>query len=185
MRVNDKHSKSGEQVAPKTPAGSTSPVHQERIALQENTAEDLHLTCRLDPEHPGEWRCISVPGPVVPNGDSSVSAPSVDTPLRKSDEGRSKNPDGDEVEIWNRNGETMSVKRIEHEGKMLFLPIAITSEPQHIDPQAPLVTTAKLDLAVGRPQMSRWGSGGKGSCKLTGMRSSTSAKKNDQNSGRT
>ncbi|MGD0080919.1 MAG: hypothetical protein ABSB80_09770 [Methanoregula sp.] len=184
MSGNTKESTSGEQDVPKTPAGSTSPVHQERIVLQENNDGDLHLTCRQDPGHPGEWRCTQVPGPVVPKADSSVSMPSDDTLPGKSSEVGSGTPASDGVEVWNRsNGETLRVKRIEHEGSVLFLPIAATPQPQPVDPQSPPVKTTKQDPAVGRTQMSRRGSGSKASCKLSGMRPSPRAKQNDQISG--
>jgi hypothetical protein len=175
---------SGKQDAPKTPAGATSPVHQDRTVPQENTDGDLHLTCRLDPDHPGEWRCTQVPEPVVPKANNSVSMLSADALPGKSGEGSSCTSDSDGVEVWSRNnGETMRVKRVEHEGGVLFLPVATTPQPQPVDPQTPQVKTARQDHTVGRTQMSRCGSGSKGSCKLTGMRSSTSAKTNSQPSG--
>src|SRR5208283_2413123 len=175
-----KQSTSGEQVAPKTPAGSTSPVHQERIALQENTAEDLHLTCRLDPEHPGEWRCTSIPGPVVPNADRSVSTPSADTTASKSGEGGSGIPTSDGIETWRRNnGEILRVKRVECEGRMLFEPIEAGPKSQSADPSSPPLTTVKQDLSVGRTQFSRLGRCGKCSDRLTQGRPSTPAKQND------
>lgn len=175
---------SGGKDALKTPAGSgsTSPVHQERIVPQENTDGDLHLSCRRDPEHPGEWRCTQDLGPVVPKAISPVNTPPVETPSSKTGEGSSTIPDSGEVEIWSRsNGDAMRVKRIEWEGRVLFLPIATTPISQ--DHQTPPVKTAKLDLTVGRTQMSRSGSGGKGCCKLTGMKSATLVKQKEQSNG--
>jgi hypothetical protein len=185
-RFNRTTAKSGEQDSslPETPTGSTSPVHQERIVPQENNDGDLHLTCRKDPAHPGEWRCTQDPGPVVPKADNSVSMPSDDIPTGKSSQGGSGTPASDGVEVWNRsNGETMHVRRIEWEGRELFLPINPPPKPQSEDPQYPPVKTAKQDPAVGRTQMSRSGSGSKASCKLSGMRSSTHPKQDDQISG--
>jgi len=181
MRGNDKQSTSGEQVAPKTPAGSTSPVHQERIASQENTTEDLYLTCRLDPDHPGVWRCTSVPGPVLPNADSSVSMPSVDTPASKSGEGGTGIPTSDGIEVWSRNnGETMHVKRVEHEGNVIYMPLAAAPQPQTVDHQDPTVKAVNQDPTVGRTQISPCGSGNKRSCPLPSSRRLARAKQDDQ-----
>lgn len=179
MIKNNKISSSGEQDAPKTPAGSTSPIHQERIVPQENTTGDLHLTCNEDPLHPGELRCRLVSGPVVPNADSSVSTSSADSLPDKSGEDGSETSASDGVEVWNRNnGEAMRVKRIEWEGRVLFLPIDATQKPQPVDPQSPSVKTAKQDSAVGRSRLSRVG--GKGSCTLLGTHHSTRVRQNDQ-----
>jgi len=169
------------QNAPKTPAGSTSPVHQERIASQENTDDDLHLLCKRDPDRPGVWRCTSVPGPVVPTVDSSGSTPSADTLSGKSDEGGSGIPTDDGIEVWSRNnGETMRVKRVEHEGGVLYLPIAATPQPQPLDHQPPQVKTVKQDPTVGRTQTSPCGSGSKRSCPLPSSHRSARVKQDDQ-----
>lgn len=174
-------SSSGKQDAPKTQAGSTSPVHQERIVPQENTDGDLHLTCRLDPDHPGEWRCTSVPGPVVINTDSSVSTPSAETAASKSGDGGSSIPTDDGIEVWSRsNGEAMRVKRVEHEGSVLYLPIAATPQPPTVDHQSLQVKTVKQAPTVGRTQTSPCGSGSKRSCPLPSSRRSARAKQDDQ-----
>jgi hypothetical protein len=135
--------------------------------------------------HPDEWLCKPAPGPETPKAVSPLTTHSEDTTPQKSDNGNPKTtPDNDGVEVWNRsNGETMRVKRVEHEGRVLFLPIAATPQPQPVDPQSLPVKTAKQDPAVGRTQMSRGGSESKTSCILSGMRLSTRAKQNDQTRG--
>jgi hypothetical protein len=181
MLRNNSVSESGEQDAPKSPTGITFPV-QDKTIPQENTDEDLHLTCRKDPMHTDEWRCKPVPGPVTPKTVSSVTSHSEEQTSQKSDDGNLKTtPDGDGVEVWNRsNGETLHVKRIEWEGRELYLPIAATSQPQPVDPQSPLVKTAKQDPKVGRTQTSPCGSGSKRSCPLPSSRLSARAKQDDQ-----
>src|SRR5208337_4923272 len=97
-----------------------------------------------DPEHSDEWRCTSVPGSVVPTADSSGSTHSADTLPGKSGEGGSGIPTSEGVEVWSRNnGETMRVKRVEHEGSVLFLPIAATPQPQTVEHQSPPVEIVK------------------------------------------
>jgi len=171
------------QNTPKTPTGSPSP-DRERIASQENTDEDFHLTCRKDPEHPSEWRCRLVSDPVVQNAVSSLTTPPVDTHPRKADAGGSKTPDSEGVEVWSRNNvETMRVKRIERGGRVLFEPIETTPKSQSADPQSSPLKTAKQDPSVGRTQLCRCGEGSKDSCTLPRTRSSTRVRQNDQARG--
>ena len=183
MERKNKESTSGEQDVPQTPAGSTT-LDKEKLVPQENTDEPVILACKKDPESPGEYRCKPVSKPVVPKAVSSLTMQPSDTPSIRFGEGDSGTPDSNGVEIWSRNnGETMRVRRIECEGRVLFLPIDDTPKPQSEDPQSPMVKTAKQDSSVGRSQLSRCGGGAKGSCKLPGMRSSTRVKQNDQTHG--
>jgi|SRR5208337_2269509 len=153
--------------------------------MNENTNDNVK-TLRCEPLDPNERRCTSVPGPVAPKAASTESTPLADTPAKKSGEGGTGIPTSDGVEVWSRNnGETMRVKRVEHGSSVIYLPLTTAPQPQPVDPQSPLLKTVKQGSAVGRSQMSRCGSGSKGSCKLTGMRSSSSAKTNDQNRGDT
>jgi hypothetical protein len=182
MTKDNKISSSGKHDLPKTPAGSTSPIHQERIVPQENANGELHLTCRKDPEHNGEWRCIQDPGPVVQKVVSSLTTPPVDTPSSTSEERDSRTPGGEDVETWSRdNGESVTVRRIEYEGKVVFEPIEITPQSQPADTPPPHLKAAKLDPSVGRTQVSRLGGGSKGSCKLPG----THGRQSDQRTGGT
>jgi hypothetical protein len=178
-------STSGKQDAPETPNGSTSPSPSEGNDVpHENTEEPVIMACWKHPTDPGRYLCTQVLKPGAAKAVSSLPTPPVDTPSQTSEARGSPTPDSDGVEVWSRNnGETMRVKRVEHEGSVLFLPIAATPQPQPVDPQSPPVKTTKQDTAVGRTQMPRSGSGSKASCKLPGMRSSTRVKQNDQISG--
>ena len=180
-RLNETESNSGGQDMPQTPTGSTSPVHQERIESQRNTDGDLHLTCRLDPDHPGEWRCTSVPGPVVPTTDSSVSTPSAETAVGRTGQVGSGIPTDDGIEVWRRsNGDAMRLKRVEHEGSVIFLPVATTPQPQPVNPQSPQEKPVTQEPAVGRFQASRCGRANNGSCKMPGIHPATRIQQNDQ-----
>jgi hypothetical protein len=183
-RYNQATPNSGGQDATETPTGSTSPVHQERIVQQENTNGELHLTCRKDPEHPGEWRCRPVSGRGMQKAVSSLTTPPVDTPPRKSDAGGSRTPDSEGVETWIRgNGETISVRPIEHRGKVLYEPVDIIPYHQPVDPQPTTMKTARHDPPAARSRLSRCGEGSKGSCTLPRTRFSTRVKQNDQARG--
>lgn len=186
MKKIDEISTSGKQDLPKTLNGSTSPVHQERIVQQENTNGELHLTCRKDPEHNGEWRCTQDPGPVVQKAVSSLTTLPVDTLSSTSDERDSRTAEGKDIETWTRgNGEVISVRQIEHKGKVLYEPVNTISQPQPADQQPHLMKATKQDPSVGRTQLCRCGEGSKSSHKLPGIHHSTRERQSDQTTGGT
>jgi hypothetical protein len=125
------------------------------------------LACRKNPLHPGEYICTEVPNPVTPKGVSSLPVPPVDTPSQISETKGSRAPDSDGIEVWSRSdGKTISVRRIEHEGRVAFEPVEALPQPLPEDPPSPSLKTERQDPSVGRTRASRFGDGGKG-CNLS------------------
>jgi len=180
-RSNETESNSGGQDMPQTPAGSTSPLHQERIAQQENTDDKpVIMACTPIPGHPGKLLCnFLMPETEVQKALSSVTMPVVDTPPGKSDKAGSGTPDSG-VETWIRgDGKTIDVRRIECDRRVVFEPIDTPVKPQSGDPQVPQSNT-KQDPSAGRTQSSQFGGRIKTTCKLPRMHSPTRVRQNDQ-----
>lgn len=168
------------QTAPKTPTGSTSPVHEERIAQQENTDEGEIWACRPDPDHPGEYRCRPSSNPVLRKTVNPVITPSAGSPSQVSGQGNSTNPDAEVVETWVRSdGMTIDVRQVECDGKMLYEQIATIPHDSPTDPQSRPVQTTKQNLSVGRIPASRYVGRIKTACVRPGRHTPTDGKPDD------
>ena len=153
--------------------------------LQENTDETKNLVCRRHPDRPDLWLCQEVEGQRKQKTVSTSNPPPGNSASPASGEKSSRNSDAEQIETWSRdNGETISVQRMEHRGRVVYVPVEIL-KPQSAGRQPSVQPEEPQDSQVARARLRLFGRKNTKSCPLPRTRPSTHTREDEQTRGGT